>query len=241
MTALVLRLAGPLQSWGSSSRFTRRSTERAPTKSGVLGMLAAAQGRRRTDPVADLAGLRFGVRIDQPGSVLRDFHTAHTVAGKSMPLSNRYYLQDAVFVAAVEGEDGLVRGLEQAVRRPAFPLFLGRRSCPPAGPVALGVHAGTVEEALDSEPWHAAQWYMRVRREAWVELETVVDLPSVGASVSGHRESVRDHPLSFDSSHREYGWRFVSRDHWVRLPNPLAPNATGQAADDHDPMAELEV
>ena len=54
MTVLLLRLAGPLQSWGVKSRFTVRATELAPTKSGIIGMLAAAVGRRRTDPIEDL-------------------------------------------------------------------------------------------------------------------------------------------------------------------------------------------
>ena len=76
MTVLLLRLAGPMQAWGDNSRFTRRDTRMIPTKSGVLGLLAAADGRRRTDPIEDLAGLRFGVRVDQPGQLQRDFQTA---------------------------------------------------------------------------------------------------------------------------------------------------------------------
>src|ERR1700754_4151551 len=65
VSVLVLRLAGPLQAWGSSSRFVRRTTESAPTKSGVIGMLASAQGLERTDEAGleRLAALRFGVRI----------------------------------------------------------------------------------------------------------------------------------------------------------------------------------
>ena len=38
---LVLRLAGPMQSWGADSRFTRRSTEAFPTKSALVGLLGA--------------------------------------------------------------------------------------------------------------------------------------------------------------------------------------------------------
>ena len=71
MTVLLLRLAGPLQAWGVKSRFTVRSTELAPTRSGIIGMLSAAIGRRRTDPIEDLLSLRFGVRKDQPGRVIR--------------------------------------------------------------------------------------------------------------------------------------------------------------------------
>ena len=75
MAVLLLKLAGPLQSWGSASRFTDRGTQHEPTKSGVVGLLAAALGRRRTASVDDLASLRFGVRIDQPGTLQDDFQT----------------------------------------------------------------------------------------------------------------------------------------------------------------------
>ena len=40
MATLLLRLAAPLQAWGSSSKFNIRTTEREPTKSGVIGMIA---------------------------------------------------------------------------------------------------------------------------------------------------------------------------------------------------------
>jgi len=51
-----------MQSWGVESRFVRRTTSPHPSKSGVIGLLAAAQGRRRTDPVEDLLQVSFGVR-----------------------------------------------------------------------------------------------------------------------------------------------------------------------------------
>ena len=73
---LLLRLAGPLQSWGSASRFTRRGTDPQPTKSGIVGLLAAAEGRRREDPIEDLSGLRLGVRVERPGVLIGDFQTA---------------------------------------------------------------------------------------------------------------------------------------------------------------------
>ena len=41
---LALLLDGPLQSWGFSSRFQRRTTGLHPTKSGVIGMICAAMG-----------------------------------------------------------------------------------------------------------------------------------------------------------------------------------------------------
>lgn len=64
MATLLLRLAAPLQSWGSDSKFETRKTDREPTKSGVVGLLAAALGLRRddTEGLARLNGLRFAVR-----------------------------------------------------------------------------------------------------------------------------------------------------------------------------------
>ena len=61
MAVLLLRLSGPMQSWGDSSRFVRRTTRTEPTKSGVVGMLASALGRSREDALDDLAQLEFGV------------------------------------------------------------------------------------------------------------------------------------------------------------------------------------
>ncbi|WP_155358476.1 type I-E CRISPR-associated protein Cas5/CasD, partial [Acrocarpospora macrocephala] len=159
MSVLLMQLAGPLQSWGASSRFARRTTESAPTKSAVVGLLAAALGRLRSDDISDLSGLLFGVRVDQRGTLLRDFHTAHRfVSGDAMPVSERFYLADAVFVAAVEGEKDLIEQLHQALRRPTFLPYLGRRSCPPTRPIDLGVHHDrTLEEALRQEEWRASR------------------------------------------------------------------------------------
>ena len=102
MPTMLLRLAAPLQSWGGSSKFEIRATEKMPTKSGVVGMLAAALGRRRDADLSDLNGLRFGVRADREGENITDFHMAH--ASKSSYVTYRHYLSDAVFLAGFEGE-----------------------------------------------------------------------------------------------------------------------------------------
>jgi CRISPR system Cascade subunit CasD len=234
VTVLLLRLAGPLQSWGTSSRFVRRGTDRAPSKSGVIGLLAAARGLRRTDPLDELLQLRVGVRVEQAGTMERDFQTARTRDGSgSMPLSYRFYLADAVFLVGVEGEDGLLRGLEESLRNPTFPLFLGRRSCPPVGPVSRGLRAGSVQEVLDTEPWAASVWAQKAERRSELDLDTVVDCEP-GAPGS---DLVRDEPISFDPERREYGWRSV-RHSRVRVQNPTRPRAESLAAG-HDPIAAL--
>lgn len=241
MTAtLLLRLAAPLQSWGTSSRFTRRNTDRAPSKSGVIGLLAAAQGLRRTDPLEELLSLRVGVRVEQPGRLERDFQTARPVDGsKPMPLSYRFYLADAAFLAAVEGDRGLLDQLDEHLRRPHFPLYLGRRSCPPAGPLTLGVRDADLHTVLADEPWRASPAVQQAHRAATITLDTVIDCaPGMAGG-----DLVRDEPVSFDPRHRDYGWRSVYRSR-VTIANPrYQPRAAVTAvtaADPHDPMLALE-
>lgn len=69
MATLLLRLAAPLQAWGADSKFETRKTGREPTKSGVIGLLAAALGLRRdeSEALTRLTGLRFGVRVEREG------------------------------------------------------------------------------------------------------------------------------------------------------------------------------
>ena len=239
MSVLTLQLAGPLQSWGASARFARRTTESAPTKSGVIGLLAAAQGRDRDADLTDLAALRFGVRIDQPGTRLRDYQTAHHAdTDKSMPVSERFYLADAVFIAAVEGDDTLIEALHAALRAPVHLPYLGRRSCPPARPVDLGTREGNLQHALENEPWRAARWYQRRRRhDQRVDLEIITE----AGPGDDPGDTLRDQPLSFDPRHRRYGLRSLHST-TVSVPNPLARTvpAPRAALPDHDPTAPLE-
>ncbi|NEA08175.1 type I-E CRISPR-associated protein Cas5/CasD [Streptomyces sp. SID10692] len=239
MSVLLLRLAGPLQSWGSAARFTRRTTENAPTKSGVVGLLAAAQGRRRDADLSDLAALEFGVRVDQPGTRLRDFHTAHhSDTLKAMPLSERFYLADAVFVAAVSGEDRLVQRLYEALLEPVFLPYLGRRSCPPSRPVSIAEPMDVgLEQALREARWEASRWYRRKheadsRRRGGPASEDVrlnlllENLPGTVPEMTS-----RDLPVSFDPRHRRYGLR------GLRTAEVRVPVAAGDASPPppHDP------
>ncbi len=221
---LLLRLAGPMQSWGTSSRFTRRTTDYAPSKSGVLGMLAAAKGVRRSEPLTELLGVRFGVRIDQPGTMLRDYQTSRSLSdpNASAALAERFYLADAVFLAAVEGGAALIDGLEAALRRPHYQPYLGRRSCPPMYPILSGTTDEPLEDALNDHEWLAAAHHRR-RHGAEVGLQAVRD-----ARPRERGDSVRDEPVSFDPRHRRYAWREVVR-YTVSVRNPDA------AA--HDPFA----
>ncbi|MFQ9792825.1 MAG: type I-E CRISPR-associated protein Cas5/CasD [Acutalibacteraceae bacterium] len=131
MSTLLLRLAAPLQAWGINSKFDIRKTEREPSKSGVVGLLAAALGRRRDESLDDLTALTFGIRSDKEGELLKDFHMV-LKDKKTSYVTTRYYLADAIFLVGLESQDEtFLKTLDQALQAPVFPLFLGRRSCPP--------------------------------------------------------------------------------------------------------------
>lgn len=144
MPTLLLRLQGPMQSWGTTSRFDERDTQLEPSKSGVLGLVCAALGRDRREPVDDLAALKMGVRVDREGVVLRDYQTAIGIinaAGKvdmkRTVVSPRYYLSDAAFLVGLEGDGVLLAQIHQALKTPHWPLGLGRKGCLPSPPVYL--------------------------------------------------------------------------------------------------------
>ena len=159
-----------MQSWGTFGRMGVRDTEAYPTKSGVLGLVCAALGRPREESVEDLAALRMGVRIDAPGTVAMDYHTAGGGAGPDgrsgvvkadgksgdTVLSSRFYLADADFLVGLEGDRGLLERIEVALHRPVWQLSLGRKAFVPGVPVFLpggGLRDGDVEAVLGAEPW----------------------------------------------------------------------------------------
>ncbi|MFJ3642876.1 type I-E CRISPR-associated protein Cas5/CasD [Streptomyces sp. NPDC090108] len=257
-SVLVLRLAAPLQSWGGPSRYNRRDTRPQPTKSGILGMLAAAEGRPRETDLTDLLGLRLGVRVDQPGTLLRDYHTVSDHRGLPLPaakvdangvqkktgpakytgVTQRYYLQDAVFTAALHGPTPLLEDLDRALRRPVFPLSLGRRSCPPTGPVSLGLRPSThLQTTLSNEPWQASAHHRDHHRGPTVTLEATVEDPAGDLRIADVPDT---YDLKAGTAFRERAVRHL----WVTLPTGRGQDsaADGTAAPtdpNHDPFALL--
>ena len=180
-----------------------------------------------------------------------------TTPNKYTHVTQRFYLQDAVFVVAVAGTAGLVAQLPPALARPAFPLFLGRRSCVPSLPILLGTHGATADipaadaglfacaplDALSMIPWQAELTHPRnaiVRRAVecgHVDLLVTVDDPA-GDDVA------TDVPVSFLPVDRALRERPVRRT-WVRVGTPgrtAQPNALplqNQGCDEQDPFALL--
>ena len=225
MSTLLLRLKAPQQSWGTDSRYRYRETGWMPSKSGVIGMLAAAQGRPREADITDLLRLKFAVRIDQPGRLLVDYHTARAQGAKNTQLSHRHYRADAAYYAAVSGPEPLISGLSEALDSPVFPLFLGRRSCPAPVYLNAGVYPDTEPETLlsdiDRVPWLASDWFR-------TESPTEVRLPVYRDARPGEvGESVQDVPVSFDPRHRHHSKRTV-----VQAESVVVQNGLGKAPRD---------
>lgn len=157
MATLLMRLVGPMQSWGTTSRFDERDTQREPSKSGVIGLICAALGRDRAEPIDDLAALRMGVRVDREGVLMRDYVTATGVvnAGGKVDknrtvVSQRYFLSDAAFLVGLEGDRDILDKVQAALKQPVWPLCLGRKSYVPSVPIFMkdGVIDLPLEEAL---------------------------------------------------------------------------------------------
>jgi len=156
---LLLRLEGPMQSWGYRSRFDYRDTALEPTRSGVIGLVCAAMGIARGEDISRFDAIsRMGVRVEREGKVERDYHTALNVikadgSGTDTVVSLRDYLADASFTIGLESDKReLLDEIARALLSPVWILFLGRKAFPLALPPVIEpsnpVKPGTLEEHL---------------------------------------------------------------------------------------------
>jgi CRISPR system Cascade subunit CasD len=209
---LLLRLAGPMQSWGTQSRFSIRDTGLEPSKSGVLGLLCASLGAPRDDDETLRRlreGLVMGVRVDREGVMKKDFHTTggeHRVgerygvakANNNTPetvLSDRWYLADADFLVGLESDDeALLRVLNEALAHPVWQLFLGRKSFVPALQVRV------LDVPLESpllETLEKYDWKTDRKGNSPERLRVAIDASAEGVPENWQTEVRQDVPLSF--------------------------------------------
>ena len=234
MSTLLMRLAGPMQSWGTQSRFVDRDTGREPSKSGVIGLLCAALGKPREEKPGDgfptLAQLdeelRMGVRVDREGTIAKDYHTAgggrvpglkkygviKANGGLDAVVTTRYYLADADFLVGLEGDAALLRRLDDALARPVWPQYLGRKSFVPGIPVMIPdsllppgrLIPDPLEVALRQFPWLVRR---RNRDQDKVPPTGLRMLIESSAEEGG--EVRLDAPSSFVPADRRYILRYV--------------------------------
>ncbi len=222
MPTLLLRLVGPMQSWGTTSRFDQRDTGKEPSKSGVVGLLAAALGidRENWTDLEPLTHLPVGIRHDRPGVPKRDYQTAqHIISADRSKIhetavTTRDYLADAAFLVGLECDERfLLERIHAALRDPVWPLALGRKSYVPSEPVWIenGVRDTSLRNTLARWPWIASQ-----RR--WEELPEKLLVSFESEDGSGVLKM--DQPLS-SFAERRFGARFV-RSEWIPFPQEVA-------------------
>ncbi len=192
---LVFRLYGPMAAWGDIAVGEQRPSTPHPSKSAILGLLAAALGIRRheDDKHQSLTdGYGYAVRVDAAGVLLRDYHTTQVPESTSRlrhlrtrrdetrdrsnlytVLSTRDYRGDALYTVCLAENPGSRYSLEtlaEHLNRPRLPLYLGRKSCPLAFPLSPRcISARTFEEALtryDAEQTEAQRKYLETLRHA---------------------------------------------------------------------------
>ena len=217
MKTILLKFSGPLQSYGTSSHFQTRYTDYYPSKSAVLGLLAACLGYRRDEEekLRELSTLKFAVRIDQQGGLLKDYHIAITdkeiVEIPQTYVTNRYYLEDALFVVALSGIDELIDTLIKAIKSPYFQPFMGRRSLPVPADFFLGVSAEDILDSLRNLPWQAAHWYKKKKRKQGIgekiSLEVYADEEILKDEKISRSKLRRDIPISFSQKGRQFAFR----------------------------------
>src|SRR3989338_8332487 len=227
MPTLLLRLVGPMQSCGTTSRFDQRDTGKEPSKSGIIGLLAAARGidRENWTDLKPLTRLNMGVRHDRHGIPKCDYQTAGCATtdtiikadgnqSKDGIVSQRFYLADAAFLVGLECDKrSLLEKIHSALRDPVWPLALGRKSYVPSEPIWIenGVQDAPLRDAL-------AQWQWIASQRKWEEPPEKLLVSFESEDGSGVLKM--DQPLS-SFAERRFGSRFV-RSEWISFPQEVA-------------------
>lgn len=213
---LILRLEGPLQSWGESAKWDMRDSADFPTKSGIVGLLGCAMGLERGDPkLEELSeAITLAVRADRSGRKTVDFQTIRGTNGRPLRradgtkdyngtiISPRTYLQDACFTAFLETDAAWAERIVAALRAPRWCICLGRKNCVPSRPV-LAEESGnyvSLEDALRRCP--AAE-----RADAVMEYE----IERENASLSGYLRPDRRRAADREFALRRV-WRGVIKE-----------------------------
>lgn len=179
---ILLRFDAPLMSFGGPTVDALGVTELYPAQSMLTGLLANALGFEHAEYVRHQAlqnRLQYAVRQDRAGRRLTDFHTIalgqdHLLGdrgwttrgqlqgrggGSSDGTHIRYqdYLADAIYTVAITlteaDESPTLTEIEQALKTPVRPLFLGRKTCLPSTPLFLErTRVSDLRTALQNAP-----------------------------------------------------------------------------------------
>lgn len=229
---LALLLDAPMQSWGFASRFQRRTTGLTPTKSALVGLLAAALGVDKhaageNDIIAALAKLRFTVITlprqmafngkELPIRRLEDYHTVEGTRRASGKIDDgtvqtyRHYLLDARFgvILTVPSDWQLPAGCERdslatALRDPVWGVWFGRKCCLPAAPILAGGPFGN-----RTESWQSIRRAAHLPEDSNLEsFSRMEEADSFGDGV----DTINDQPVTFAKPNTHAPRRIRRRD-----------------------------
>jgi len=189
----LFRLYGPMATWGDIAVGEERRTSDHPSKSAILGLVAAALGIRRSEEEVHSSlssGYSFAVLVNAPGVPVQDFHTIHAPPrsdikrGKyfltrkdelgigavrlSTIISRRDYLCDMVTTICLWQRAADVpfsmNDIKNALISPAFVPYLGRKSCPVSMPLqAQVIEADSVMGAFNQAAFPAGDFFTGVK------------------------------------------------------------------------------
>jgi len=210
-----------------------------------FGKTQDADGKDGLPTIAKLSTMRMGVRADEPGVVVSDYSTAgggeysgmrermvigkkdrvrdeykvfgmDGKQGKNPEVFYKYFIQDASFLVGLEGDDDIVDSSAEAIRKPKWQTYLGRKKFMSWIPLFGGVVERRLEDALRGEPW-------LIRTLEELSVAPARRLPDKVRYVieceRGQGYPVRDVPISFDfKSPRSFGTRYV-REEFGAVPD----------------------
>lgn len=259
MNYLVFQLDAMMASWGEPAVGESRGSSAVPSQSALLGLLGAALGIERDDEAAHDTLQRdftFASGTLSAGDFLRDYQTAQVPSRSALKgrpsatrrqemsvpkddlgtiLSTRDYRVDSHYLIAVQRRDEAsgpytLDALAQALQRPRYPLYVGRKSCPLAAPTwpqlidapdvktAFDLYADRFKEKTNQAAQEATRENSFVMPTSLPRLTRLSFHPAMQAGVA-HDLVVRrkDHVI------RRNGWQFGDRDEWVAMLNPSMP------------------
>lgn len=233
---LVFTLTAAFGAMGDLAGHERRGTLTWPGRSAILGLLGAALGLRRDDAAgfAALDPLHMAVGVHDEGVPMRDYHTVTTVpsatvrrpdsrpaalraAGReaNTTITLRDYRVDPLCAVALWGVP--LEPLAEALRRPVFTLYLGRKSCPLAAPPDPRiVAAGGPLEALVTARIPGFRW-RRGRIDGPCSIRPPLRFVASDVDLGGDRMETR-HDVPLDRGR----WHFAPRRVHVWTPGGRA-------------------
>ena len=171
---LVFQLYAPLASWGEEAPGEIRPSATVPTRSALLGLLAAALGiRREEEERLNNFNQHYHLAVHALSSQERWLRDYHTVSAPRENKKYRYYTRRDelrlapdeigtlisqreyrcdgywhVALSATPGAPCTLPALLEALLTPHFPLYLGRKSCPLALPLAPRLMRGDLKDVF---------------------------------------------------------------------------------------------